>query len=122
MKAGRIVGKAVSLLMRGMIRAYSLIVSPLLGSNCRHLPTCSAYTAEAIERFGPWRGFWLGFSRILRCRPGGSHGFDPVPLTLEPEPFWAPWRYGIWTERAMKKKAAETMKAHEADKSGARTI
>jgi len=86
----------LSLPMRGLIRFYQWFISPLLGPSCRHLPTCSDYTLQAIERHGGWRGFWLGLARIARCHPYGSHGFDPVPERLDDQPFWAPWRYGRW--------------------------
>ena len=82
---------------RALIRAYQLTLSALIGRHCRHLPTCSDYTAEAIGRFGLWGGGWMGFARICRCRPGGTAGFDPVP---EASPAGADalhfWRYGKW--------------------------
>ncbi len=62
-----------------LIRFYKLALSPLLGASCRHEPTCSTYTYQAIERFGALRGTWLGVRRIARCRPGKPGGFDPVP-------------------------------------------
>jgi putative membrane protein insertion efficiency factor len=61
------------------VRAYRLIGSPWVGRHCRFLPTCSEYALEALERHGCLRGSWLTVRRILRCRPGGGHGFDPVP-------------------------------------------
>lgn len=62
-----------------LIRAYQLLISPLLGSNCRFYPSCSSYTLEAIERHGPLKGCWLGLKRILRCHPFSAGGLDPVP-------------------------------------------
>jgi putative membrane protein insertion efficiency factor len=61
------------------IRFYQLAISPLLGSNCRHTPTCSAYAIQAIEEWGVVKGVWLGIKRIARCHPWGTHGYDPVP-------------------------------------------
>lgn len=61
------------------IRAYKLVVSPLLPPSCRFTPTCSAYAVEAIECHGPLRGVWLGTRRICRCHPWGGSGYDPVP-------------------------------------------
>ena len=61
------------------IKAYQLLLSPLLGSNCRFLPTCSQYAAEAISQHGARRGVWLTITRIMRCHPFSSTGYDPVP-------------------------------------------
>lgn len=75
-------GRLSALLARvllGLVRAYQLVVSPWLGGRCRHLPSCSAYAATAIERFGPARGTWLAARRLLRCHPWGTAGYDPVP-------------------------------------------
>lgn len=78
----------------GVLAAYRYTVAPLLGVNCRHLPSCSDYAREAIEKNGAWKGSWLTLARLCRCHPWGSHGFDPVPdLDGERHPF-APWRYG----------------------------
>ena len=62
-----------------LIRGYRLFVSPWLPPSCRFQPTCSVYAEEAIRRHGIFRGGWLTFRRILRCRPGGEVGYDPVP-------------------------------------------
>ncbi|HNP20030.1 MAG TPA: membrane protein insertion efficiency factor YidD [Fulvivirga sp.] len=61
------------------IRIYQYTISPLLGSSCRHTPTCSRYAVEAIQIWGPIKGLWLGLKRISRCHPWGTHGYDPVP-------------------------------------------
>ena len=61
------------------IRLYQLTISPLLGSHCRHTPTCSQYAIEAIREWGVLKGIWLGTKRIARCHPWGTHGYDPVP-------------------------------------------
>ncbi|MGI8852936.1 MAG: membrane protein insertion efficiency factor YidD [Methyloceanibacter sp.] len=83
-------------MMLGPIAIYRWTISPLLGVNCRHLPSCSDYAREAIDKNGAWKGGWLTLARVCRCHPWGSHGFDPVPdLSGEHHPL-APWRYGRW--------------------------
>lgn len=62
-----------------VIRLYQRVFSPMLGANCRFQPTCSRYTAEAIDRFGLITGTWLGVKRIARCQPLFEGGHDPVP-------------------------------------------
>jgi uncharacterized protein len=63
-----------------LIRGYQLFLGPLLGGNCRFLPTCSCYAAEAVERHGVVRGSALALRRLSRCHPLGRSGFDPVPV------------------------------------------
>ncbi|MBA5777607.1 membrane protein insertion efficiency factor YidD [Stappia sp. F7233] len=90
--------KFPSLSARVAIKIYQHSFSLFLGRSCRYAPTCSHYTEEAIRRYGLWRGGWMGLARILRCRPGGASGFDPVPDRLPPDAKWyLPWRYGQWT-------------------------
>ena len=62
-----------------LIRGYQRWISPLLGSNCRYYPTCSAYALEAVQHHGAIRGGWLGLRRIARCHPFREGGYDPVP-------------------------------------------
>jgi putative membrane protein insertion efficiency factor len=61
------------------IRAYRLLLSPVIAPRCRYLPTCSEYALEALARHGLWRGGWLALRRVLRCHPWGGFGYDPVP-------------------------------------------
>lgn len=62
-----------------VIAAYQRWLSPTRGRRCRYEPTCSAYAAESIERFGAIRGLLLAAWRLLRCNPFSHGGFDPVP-------------------------------------------
>lgn len=69
----------LTLILRGAIRVYQWVLAPVLGSNCRYLPSCSHYAHEAIGTHGPAVGSWLAFKRICRCHPWGDGGYDPVP-------------------------------------------
>ncbi|MEI7612115.1 MAG: membrane protein insertion efficiency factor YidD [Betaproteobacteria bacterium] len=66
-------------LIQVLIRFYQYGISPMLGPRCRFLPTCSEYTAEAVTKYGAFKGLRLGLKRIFRCHPWNSGGFDPVP-------------------------------------------
>ena len=80
-----------------LITIYRYTFSAFAGRTCRHLPTCSEFTQEAIMRHGFWPGGWMGLARFVRCRPGGTHGYDPVPANLPVVGHWyLPWRYGRW--------------------------
>ncbi|MDB2390366.1 membrane protein insertion efficiency factor YidD [Alphaproteobacteria bacterium] len=63
----------------GLVNLYQYLISPLLGSNCRHLPSCSEYTKDALQTHGLLRGSNYAVKRILRCHPGVTPSFDPVP-------------------------------------------
>ena len=65
--------------LRGAVRLYQLLLSPVLPPSCRYLPTCSDYALEALARHGALRGSWLALGRLLRCHPWGGSGYDPVP-------------------------------------------
>ncbi len=62
-----------------LLRAYQRRISPALPRRCRYEPTCSAYAATAVRRFGLLRGALLATWRLLRCNPFSHGGFDPVP-------------------------------------------
>ena len=66
-----------------LIRGYQLVISPLLGSNCRFMPTCSEYAMESFKKFGLIKGSFLIIKRIGKCHPFGSHGYDPIPTKME---------------------------------------
>jgi uncharacterized protein len=65
-------------LMINLIRWYQRNLSPMLGSCCKYLPSCSQYAIEAIERYGPLQGGLMATWRILRCNPFSRGGYDPV--------------------------------------------
>jgi len=62
-----------------LLRAYQLLLSPMLGQNCRFYPTCSNYAREAIANHGAARGGALAVRRVCRCHPWNAGGHDPVP-------------------------------------------
>ncbi len=81
----------------GLIQGYRYSLSMFMGRTCRHAPSCSEFTRDAIWRHGFWPGGWMGLARIVRCRPGGTHGYDPVPEALPLDAHWyVPWSYGRW--------------------------
>jgi putative membrane protein insertion efficiency factor len=65
--------------VRAALRAYKLTLSPLIGRQCRFLPTCSEYAADVLIGHGPWRGGYLAARRLCRCHPWGGSGYDPAP-------------------------------------------
>ena len=71
--------KTVRIVLKGVIRAYQLLLSPVLGNNCRFHPNCSTYALEAIDQHGAFGGAWLATKRIGRCHPWHQGGLDPVP-------------------------------------------
>ena len=62
-----------------IIKFYQFFISPILGQNCRYLPTCSEYSIQSIKKFGIFKGAFLSLKRISKCHPWGNHGYDPVP-------------------------------------------
>ncbi len=77
-----------------LIRAYQLTLSSLIGQSCRHTPTCSEYGYEAVARHGLWKGGFMALFRFMRCGPGGTWGYDPVPEKLgSKQHWWTPWRF-----------------------------
>jgi len=62
-----------------LVRAYQLVISPLVPPSCRFYPTCSHYAIEALQKHGALKGGWLAVRRIVRCHPWHPGGHDPVP-------------------------------------------
>lgn len=84
MRADDPLGEASSLgsaqrLTLGLIRVYQVLFAPMYAGSCRFIPSCSVYAAEAVSRHGALRGGRLAVGRLIRCRPFGGHGLDPVP-------------------------------------------
>nr|WP_321985407.1 membrane protein insertion efficiency factor YidD [uncultured Lichenicoccus sp.] len=72
--------------LRLAIRGYQLVLRPVLGPNCRFVPSCSDYAIEALARHGALRGSGLATRRLLRCNPWCAGGHDPVPLACSSTP------------------------------------
>ena len=70
--------KSLRRLMVLPIRAYQVLLSPMVGERCRYYPSCSEYAAQAISGYGILRGLVLAGWRLLRCNPLSRGGFDPV--------------------------------------------
>ena len=77
------VNKIITYFLISIIRMYQLFISPILGQNCRYLPSCSEYSIESIKQFGFFRGIFLSLKRISKCHPWGNHGYDPVPNKIK---------------------------------------
>ena len=68
-----------------IIKIYGWLISPILKTNCRYLPTCSQYSLESLKKHGLLKGGYLSCKRILHCHPLGGHGYDPVPEKIKKE-------------------------------------
>jgi uncharacterized protein len=79
--------KIITKILIKLIKGYKFLISPMLGSSCRYLPTCSEYSIEALKAFGFFKGSYLSLKRILSCHPikflGGGEGFDPVNKNMK---------------------------------------
>ena len=64
-------------LVIGLINTYRYLISPVIPSRCRYLPTCSEYAIETINKYGLRKGIWKAIKRVGRCHPWGGSGFDP---------------------------------------------
>lgn len=68
----------VGRLLLVLIAWYQKLLSPMLPRSCRYYPSCSAYAAEAIRKYGARRGSYMAVRRVLRCHPWHAGGYDPV--------------------------------------------
>ena len=76
--------RALIALLKFAIYAYQILLSPVLGNNCRFYPNCSTYALDAIDKHGPIIGLWFSVKRVMRCNPWSTGGIDPVPLSHNP--------------------------------------
>ena len=98
---GRLLRWPFEMVMLAALQIYKWIISPVLqalGVRCRHEPSCSTYSQQAIEQHGPWIGGWMTLGRLLRCQPWGTCGVDNVPKNITTPPIYAPWRAALWTK------------------------
>ncbi len=65
-------------LIVSMVRLYQMTLSPIIGHQCRFVPSCSVYFIEAVRKKGPLVGTLKGIWRIIRCNPFSKTRYDPV--------------------------------------------
>jgi len=70
--------KLAGYLLAFLVRAYQMVLSPLIPAYCRFYPSCSHYSVEALEKYGLLKGVSMTVKRLLRCHPGHPGGYDPV--------------------------------------------
>lgn len=90
------INRALTFLIALPVHIYRFTLSPFLGRACRHVPSCSQYMLDALRLHGPFTGTLMGLGRIGRCRPGGTHGYDPVPLIRVKKYKQINWILGRW--------------------------
>lgn len=71
-------------LLIALVRLYQRTLSPLLGSHCRFLPSCSEYAVMALTEWGALKGSWLAARRLARCHPFTEAGLDLPPSRHAP--------------------------------------
>ena len=69
--------------LQRLILLYRRLLSPVMGRNCRYLPTCSEFAYESIEVHGALKGTWMAIRRVGRCHPWHEGGYDPVPRKVK---------------------------------------
>lgn len=77
MNLRQLVRQGLAAILIAMVRGYQILLSPVLGGQCRFYPSCSQYFIEAVRKYGPIGGAWRGVLRILRCHPFHPGGYDP---------------------------------------------
>lgn len=77
MNLRQLVRQGLAAILIAMVRGYQILLSPVLGGQCRFYPSCSQYFIEAVRKYGPISGAWRGVLRILRCHPFHPGGYDP---------------------------------------------
>ena len=77
------INNILTLIIIIFLKFYQVFISPIIGQNCRYLPTCSEYSIQSLKKFGIIKGLFLSVRRVSKCHPWGNHGYDPVPNKLE---------------------------------------
>lgn len=85
-----------ALILLGFYYVYKILLSPLIGRQCRYLPTCSDYAKDCVIKHGAWFGAFMGFARVCRCHPKGGSGFDPAPDVIDRSKWLTPWECAVW--------------------------
>ena len=61
---------------------YKVCISPIIGSNCPKMPSCSIYMLRCVLKFDAISGVIIGTNRLIKCTSKNKGGIDLEPLNI----------------------------------------